>query len=300
MENTRVLPPLVRPPATSDRCCELAEGFLGSIEHQLLLCHRLSITDEEIEDYVAVSAIALCWYLASFEDAIKRDELIEELSNDTFTIVVGVEAAGIARERGCTLDLALHVLGEQRRVRLMETPTKGKRAGTGKRSKAPSASLQEEKKSMRRRLRGRSTNPVRSGDRKQRLAEIGTRCWKPCNGNCPGRAGASTSSAIGNAALYVETPLPAPHTCTQENPSGSDARANSDEGFRRRHRRACSCMSLSNVLVSRNALRGSGGRLSARAPLGRRGSKVGGCHDGSFHRGAKGYYGPGSNQANTP
>lgn len=125
MENTRVLPPLVRPPATSDRCCELAEGFLGSIEHQLLLCHRLSITDEEIEDYVAVSAIALCWYLASFEDAIKRDELIEELSNDTFTIVVGVEAAGIARERGCTLDLALHVLGEQRRVRLMENSYEG-------------------------------------------------------------------------------------------------------------------------------------------------------------------------------
>jgi hypothetical protein len=100
MENTRVLPPLVRPPATSDRCCELAEGFLGSIEHQLLLCHRLSITDQEIEDYVEVSAIALSRYLASLEDAIKRDELIEELSNYTSTVVVAVEAAGIAMERG--------------------------------------------------------------------------------------------------------------------------------------------------------------------------------------------------------
>jgi hypothetical protein len=172
MENTRVLPPLVRPPATSDRCCELAEGFLSSIEHQLLPCHRF--TDQEIEDYVEVSAIALSWYLASLDDAIKRNELIEELSNYTSTVVVAVEAAGIAMESGVTLDLARHVVEERQRVRPMETPTKGKRARTVKRSKAPSASPRKEKESMRRRLRGRTPNPVGGGDPKQRPAEIGT------------------------------------------------------------------------------------------------------------------------------
>jgi hypothetical protein len=71
MENTRVLPPLVKPPSASDRCCELAKGFLANVAHQLQPGCRS--TDREIEEYVEVSAIALSWYLATLDDASKRD-----------------------------------------------------------------------------------------------------------------------------------------------------------------------------------------------------------------------------------
>jgi hypothetical protein len=181
MEKTRVLPPLVRLPSTSDRCCELAESFLVSVAHQLQRGCRSTITDREIEEYVEVSAIAFSWYLATLHDAIKRDELIEELSNYTSAVVVAVEAAGIAMERGVTFDLALHIIGERQRARATASSAKkgtqksAKRALAGKRSKTSSASSRKGRELMKRGLRDMPSCPVGSRNPKQRPADISTR-----------------------------------------------------------------------------------------------------------------------------
>jgi hypothetical protein len=106
-KQTRLLPPVVRMPSMSDRCGELADIVLHTIAPEALPGQISTISDREIEELIEVGAIALCWHLAAMVDPNRRERFMQELPNETLGLAVGVEAAGIAVQKGITWHEAL-------------------------------------------------------------------------------------------------------------------------------------------------------------------------------------------------
>jgi hypothetical protein len=105
----RLLPPLVIRPSDSDQFIGLTENILDSMAPR---AQRGHLSDQEIEDCVEVSAIALCWHLAARGARARRDRFAEELMRETFGLMVGIEAAGIALKNGITVHEALEEMAE--------------------------------------------------------------------------------------------------------------------------------------------------------------------------------------------
>jgi hypothetical protein len=122
-QQSRLLPPIVRTPSMSDHCRDLFTRILVSIAPQALPGEISTISDPEIEECIEVSAIALCWHLAATADPIRRDRLTQGLMTETLGLAVCVEAAGIAMQKGITLDEALQEIHDSIGLSQAEEPS---------------------------------------------------------------------------------------------------------------------------------------------------------------------------------
>ena len=107
----------------SDHCGELADIVLHTIAPEALPGQISTISDLEIEECIEVSAIALCWHLAAMADPIRRDRFMHKLPNETLGLAVCVEAAGIAVQKGITLDEALQEIHDSIGLSQAEEPS---------------------------------------------------------------------------------------------------------------------------------------------------------------------------------
>jgi hypothetical protein len=139
-EQSRLLPPVVRMPSMSDHCGELAHIVLHTIAPEALPGQISTISDREIEELIEVSAIALCWHLAAMVDPNRRERFMQELPNETLGLAVGVEAAGIAVQKGIIWHEALQEIHDSIGLSQAEEPSnlnqqqaEDKTRGTGRR-----------------------------------------------------------------------------------------------------------------------------------------------------------------------
>jgi hypothetical protein len=98
----RLLPPQVVFP-DAEASATLATKIIDAIA-QVTPGEMSAITEQELQQCVAASAIALCWHLASIKDGGRRDKLGRELWEETLGRVVAIEAAGIASTKGISIE----------------------------------------------------------------------------------------------------------------------------------------------------------------------------------------------------
>jgi hypothetical protein len=110
---TQLLPPLVIPQGTSENCSALVEKIIQFIWPEAAPGSESTISDQEIGDYVAVSAITLAWHFSALSDAVRRDQLLKGFSNSTFVLMVSTEAARAALTNGTTIDEELIRIGQE-------------------------------------------------------------------------------------------------------------------------------------------------------------------------------------------
>lgn len=112
-EQCRLLPPLVRSPSTSKRCCDLAGKILKSIIPRVQPDTASTISDQEIEECIDATAVALCWHLSAVDDQTRRAELLKELTGKIFSLVCAIEAGGVALKKNITIEQALSEISER-------------------------------------------------------------------------------------------------------------------------------------------------------------------------------------------
>jgi hypothetical protein len=102
-----VLSPLVQPPETCERTMKIALGIVGKVIPAAQPGQLSTISGQQIENAIDVSAFALCWYLAALRDPVRRDLLTKHLLDKVFTLICAVEAAGISIKEGINMIEAL-------------------------------------------------------------------------------------------------------------------------------------------------------------------------------------------------
>ena len=107
----------------SDHCRDLFTRILVSIAPRAQPGEISTISDPEIEECIEVSAIALCWHLAATADPVRRDRLTQGLMTEMLGLAVCVEAAGIAMQKGITLDEALQEIHDSMGLSQAEEPS---------------------------------------------------------------------------------------------------------------------------------------------------------------------------------
>ena len=106
-QQCRLLPPLVQSSRTSQRCREFVENILRSIVPKAQPGRVSAISDQEIEACIDITAVALCWHFSALNNQTRRDEFLEELMNQTFSMVCAIEAGGLALKKSITIGQAL-------------------------------------------------------------------------------------------------------------------------------------------------------------------------------------------------
>jgi hypothetical protein len=100
--NGRLLPPEVVLP-DAEASTSLATKIIDAIA-QVTPGEASAITEQELEECVAASAIVLCWHLASIKGGRRRGKLLRKLWEEKLDRVLAIEAAGIASTKGISID----------------------------------------------------------------------------------------------------------------------------------------------------------------------------------------------------
>jgi hypothetical protein len=109
----QLLPPLVIPPETSDRRYAFVERIIQLTSPDVVPGHRSTMSDQEIEECITVTAIALCWHFSSLRDLVKRDKLLKTFPVYTFGLMSATEAARDATKNGTTITEELRKMSRQ-------------------------------------------------------------------------------------------------------------------------------------------------------------------------------------------
>jgi hypothetical protein len=103
----QLLPPLVTPEGTSEICQGFVESIIRFMSPDLTPGCVSTLSDQKIEEYVAVSAIALAWHFTALSDLARRDEFLKGFADSTFGLMVATEAARAAIKNDTTIDQEL-------------------------------------------------------------------------------------------------------------------------------------------------------------------------------------------------
>ncbi|MGB7100893.1 MAG: hypothetical protein WBD95_19290 [Xanthobacteraceae bacterium] len=110
----RRLPPLVMPPYTSKRCCELVTRLLSALDSETKPGHASAASDDAIEERALACHLAMCWFIGAVNDDPSAPHPMEQYWLKRIPMLVSTtRAVGVAEEKGITVLEALKGMGTE-------------------------------------------------------------------------------------------------------------------------------------------------------------------------------------------
>lgn len=102
------LPPLVMPPYTSKRCCELVCRLLSALDTETKPGHLSTNSEDAIEERARACHMAMCWFIGALNDDPSAPHPLERYRLQEVPVLVSTtRAVGVAEEKGITVLEAL-------------------------------------------------------------------------------------------------------------------------------------------------------------------------------------------------